>query len=140
MNFIFYLARMKLIVFLKNLLKFFQTKKGTKIISIKSDHGGNFENCLFDNYYIDNGIHNFPAPRTPQQNSVVERKNRSLEELARTMTSEGSLSKYFWANTINTTCYVLNRIMIRPILNKTPSELFNGWKPNISHLHIFCTK
>nr|KYP31713.1 Retrovirus-related Pol polyprotein from transposon TNT 1-94 [Cajanus cajan] len=55
---------------------------------------------------IEHGInHNFSTPRTPQQNGVVERKNRSLEELARTMLNETKLPKYFWADAINTTCY-----------------------------------
>jgi len=68
---------------------------------------------------------------------VVERKNRSLEELARTMLSESSLPKYFWADAVNTSCYVMNRVLIMPILKKTPYELFNGWKPNINHLRVF---
>jgi len=79
----------------------------------------------------------FSAPRTPQQNGVVERKNRSLEELARTILSESSLPKYFWADVVSTSCYVMNRVLIRPILKKTPYELFNGRKTNISHLRVF---
>ena len=51
-----------------------------------------------------------------------------------------NLSKYFWADAISTTCYVLNRIFIRPILNKTPYELLRGRKPNVSHLHVFGCK
>jgi len=81
-------------------------------------------------------MHNFSAPRTPQQNGVVERKNRSLEELARTMLSESSLSKYFWADVVGT-CYVMNKVLIRPILKNIPYELFNGRKPNINHLRVF---
>jgi len=86
---------------------------------------------------LKHNLHNFSAPRTPQQNGVVERKNRSLEELARTMLSESSLPKYFWADVVSTSCYVMNRVLIRPILKKTPYELFNGRKPNISHLRVF---
>jgi len=67
----------------------------------------------------------------------VERKNRSLEELARTMLSESSLPKYFWVDAVNTSCYVMNKVLIRPILKKTPYELFNGRKPNINHLRVF---
>ena len=68
---------------------------------------------------------------------MVERKNRSLEKLARTMLSESSLSKYFWANAVSTSCYVMNRVLIRPILKKTPYKLFNGRKSNINHLRVF---
>jgi len=67
---------------------------------------------------------------------VVERKNRSLKELARTILSESSLPKYFWADVVSTACYVMNRVLIRPILKKTPYELFNGRKPNIVHLKV----
>ena len=53
------------------------------------------------------------------------------------MLSESSLPKYFWADAVSTSCYVVNRVLIRPILKKTPYELFNGRKPNISHLKVF---
>lgn len=53
------------------------------------------------------------------------------------MLSDSNLPKYFWADAISTTCYVSNRIIIRPILRKTPYELFKGRKPNISYFHIF---
>ena len=82
-------------------------------------------------------LHNFSAPRTPQQNGVVERKNISLEEVARTMLIESFLPKYFWVDVVSTSCYVMNRVLIRPILKKTPYELFNGRKPSISHLRVF---
>jgi len=53
------------------------------------------------------------------------------------MLSESSLPKYFWADAVSTSCYVINRVLIRPILKKTPYEMFNGRKPNISHLKVF---
>ena len=68
-------------------------------------------------------LYNFSAPWTPPQNGVVERKNRSLEEFVRTMLNESNLPKYFWIDVVNTTAYVLNRTLIRPILKKTPYEL-----------------
>ena len=80
------------------------------------------------------------SPRTPQQNGVVERKNRSIVELARTMLNDMDLPKYFWADVVSTACYVMNRVLIRPILKKTPYELFKGRKPNISYFHIFGCK
>jgi len=63
-----------------------------------------------------------------------------LEELARTMLNWTELPKYFWVNDVGTTCYVLNRVLIRPILKKTPYELFRGRKPNLSHLKVFGCK
>ena len=61
-------------------------KKIAKIIRVQSDHGGEFENKYFEKLFNSNGIvHDFSCPRTPQQNGVVERKNRTLQEMARTM-------------------------------------------------------
>jgi len=71
---------------------------------------------------------------------VVERKNRSLEKLARTLLNATDLPKYFWADAVSTICYVLNKVLIQPILKKTPCELFKGRKPNISHLKVFGCK
>jgi len=56
------------------------------------------------------------------------------------MLNETQLPKYFWADAVSTTCYVLNRVLIRPILKKTPYELFKGIKPNVSHLKVFSCK
>ena len=125
----------------RKLAKVIQNKKNLKIASIRSDHGGEFENKDFESFYEEHGIeHNFSAPRTPQQNGVVERKNRSLEEIAGTLLNDTFLPKYFWAEAVNTACYIMNRALIRPILKKTPYELYNGRKPNISHLHVFGCK
>ncbi|KAK2452140.1 putative mitochondrial protein [Trifolium repens] len=118
-----------------------QNEKGLKILKVRSDHGGEFENEPFATFCEDHGIvHEFSAPRTPQQNGVVERKNRSLQEMARTMMHETKLAKHFWAEAVNTACYIQNRIYIRPLLNQTTYELFKGRKPNISYFHQFgCT-
>ena len=115
-----------------------QNTKNNDIGSIRSDHGGEFQNEKFSKFCEKMGIlHNFSAPKTPQQNGVVETKNMSLEELSSTMLTESSLPKYFWVDTVSTSCYVMNRMLIRPILKKTPYELFNGRKPNINHLRDF---
>jgi len=118
-----------------------KSEKKLKILKVRSDHGGEFENEPFEIFCEKHGIiHEFSSPRTPQQNEVVERKNRSLQEMARTMIHENNLAKHFWAEAVNTTCYVQNRIYIRPLLNKTAYELFKGRKPNISYFHQFaCT-
>ena len=83
----------------KKLARRLQNSKSSNIGSIRSDHGGEFQNEKFSKFCEKFGIlHNFSGPRTPQQNGVVERKNKSLEELARTMLNESSLPKYFWAD------------------------------------------
>ena len=87
---------------------------------MRSDHGTEFENS---DYYNEHGVeHNFSAPRTLQQNGVVERKNRTLEDMTRTMLIASGLARNFWAETLNTSCYIINRCMIRPIINKTPHD------------------
>ena len=53
------------------------------------------------------------------------------------MLNESNTPKYFWADAVHTACYVINRVLLRPNLNKTPYELLKGHKPNISHLHAF---
>lgn len=60
--------------------------------------------------------------------------------MARRMIYENNLPKYFWVEAVNTVCYVINRVMIQPILEKTPYELLNGRKPNISHFISFGCK
>ncbi|XP_021747543.1 uncharacterized protein LOC110713397 [Chenopodium quinoa] len=118
-----------------------QKISGHFIVHLKSDHRTEFENSRFDEFCRENGMnHNFSAPRTPQQNGVVERKNRTLEEMARTMLIASGLPRNFWAKAVNTACYILNRVTIRSIINKTPYELFRGRKPNISHLKAFGCK
>ncbi|CAJ2654631.1 unnamed protein product [Trifolium pratense] len=102
-----------------------QNEKGYTILKVRSDHGGEFENEPFENFCEKHGIlHEFSSPRTPQQNGVVERKNRTLQEMARTMMHETNVAKFLWAEAVNTACYVQNRIYIRSKLNKTAYELF----------------
>lgn len=125
----------------RRLAKVIQNKMNLKIISIRSDHGGEFENNDFEMFCDEYGIeHNFSAPRTPQQNGVVERKNRALEEISRTLLNDTPLPKYFWVEAVNTACYIMKKALIKPILKKTPYEIFNNRKPNIAHLHVFGCK
>ena len=73
-----------------------QNEKGMCISGIRTDHEGEFENQAFRDYCDANGInHNFSTPRTPQQNGVVERKNRVLIEMARVMLNEKNISQVF---------------------------------------------
>jgi len=75
----------------KKFAKAIQNEKNLKIIFLRNDHGGEFQNEQFENFCEELGItHNVSSPRTSQQNRVVKRKNRSLEELARTMLNEPS--------------------------------------------------
>jgi hypothetical protein len=71
------------------------------------------------------------------QNGVVERKNCSLCEMARTMLDEHRTLWGYWAEAVNTACHVGNRIFLRAFLNKTCYELMHGRAPRVSHFRAF---
>ncbi|GJX57900.1 putative ribonuclease H-like domain-containing protein [Tanacetum coccineum] len=75
--------------------------------------------------------------RTPQQNGVAERRNRILIEAARTMLADSKLPTTFWAEAVNTACYVQNRVLVVKPHNKTPYELFHGKTPTLSFMRPF---
>ncbi|GAB2292076.1 hypothetical protein Dimus_038187 [Dionaea muscipula] len=123
---------------LPELMRRTQNEKNLSIVKIRSDRGTEFLNEVIANFCKDGGIlHQVSAARTPQQNGVVERRNRTLKEAARTMIAKAGLPKRFWEEAINTTCYTQNRCIIKKEHGVTPYELWNGRKPSISHLHIF---
>ena len=98
-------------------LKYFVTN--FCISYIRSDHGIEFENAEFRSFCENNDIfRNFFSSSTPQQNGIVERKNKTLQEMTRTMLCEKSLPKHFWEKIVNTTCYVQNRILIKLLIKK----------------------
>ena len=112
-----------------------------KISNIQSDHGGEFQNNEFDQFCRTQGINQkFSSPRTLEQNGVVERRNRTLVEMARTMLIESNLPRKFWAEAINTSCYIINKAMVRNSSKKTSYEMFKGKKPSLAHFRVFRTK
>ncbi|GKF86067.1 ribonuclease H-like domain-containing protein, partial [Tanacetum coccineum] len=70
-------------------------------------------------------LRQFSVARTPQQNGVAERRNMTLIEAARTMLADSKLPTTFWAEEVNTPCYVQNRVLVVKPHNKTPYELFH---------------
>jgi len=93
---------------------------------IRSDNGTELKNHAFEDFLINKGIlHNLSAPYTPQQNGVVERRNRFLCEAARTMLSFARLPLYFWADAIATAWYTKNRSYINKRFSITPYEIIN---------------
>ncbi|GKA62044.1 retrovirus-related pol polyprotein from transposon TNT 1-94 [Tanacetum coccineum] len=89
-------------------------------------------------YFKEAGIeHQTSTPRTPEQNGVVERRNRTLVEAARTMLSASKLPLSFWAEAVATACYTQNRSIIISTHGKTAYHIINDRKPSIKHLHIF---
>ena len=81
--------------------------------AIRSDNGGEFSNSCFESFCSDLGLeHQFSSPYTPPQIGVVERKNRTLVEMAWTMLDEHRTPRCFWAEVVNTACYIANRIFL----------------------------
>ncbi|GKA59160.1 integrase, catalytic region, zinc finger, CCHC-type containing protein [Tanacetum coccineum] len=81
--------------------------------------------------------HQTSVARTPQQIGVVKRRNRTLIEAARTMLIFSKAPLFLWAEAINTACYTQNRSLIRRRYNKTPYELMQDKKPDLSFFHVF---
>ncbi|GJT92211.1 ribonuclease H-like domain-containing protein [Tanacetum coccineum] len=95
-------------------------------------------NHVMDEFCREKGIkREYSVARTPQQNGVAERKNRTLIEAARTMLADSKLPTTFWAEAVSTACYVQNRVLVVKPHNKTPYELFRGIKPAIGFMKPF---
>jgi transposase InsO family protein len=126
---------------LKGFLRWVQNEFGLRIKKIRSDNGTEFKNSQIEGFLEEEGIkHEFSSPYTPQQNGVVERKNRTLLDMARTMLDEYKTSDRFWAEAINTACYSINRLYLHRILKKTSYELLIDKKPNVSYFRVFGSK
>ncbi|GKC69831.1 retrovirus-related pol polyprotein from transposon TNT 1-94, partial [Tanacetum coccineum] len=120
--------------FLKRIIVLLQSP----VIIIRTDNGTEFKNQILKEYFDSVGIsHQASSVRTPQQNGVVERRNRTLVEAARTMLIFSRAPLFLWAEAIATACYTQNRSIIHRRFNKTPYELINGRKLDISFLHVF---
>jgi hypothetical protein len=118
-----------------------QNKFGLRIKKIRSDNGTEFKNSQIEGFLEDEGIkHEFSPPYTPQQNGVVERKNRTLLDMARTMLDEYKTPDRFWTEAINTACYSINQLYLHRILKKTSYELLTDKKPNVSYFRDFGSK
>nr|GEX01379.1 hypothetical protein [Tanacetum cinerariifolium] len=123
---------------LRNFITKIENLKELKIKIIRCDNRGEFRNKEMNDFYSKKGIkREFSNARTPQQNGVAERRNRTLIEAARTMLVDAKLHVTFWAEAVNIACYVQNRVLVNKSKNKTPYELFNGRTPAIGFLKPF---
>nr|GEX80892.1 putative ribonuclease H-like domain-containing protein [Tanacetum cinerariifolium] len=112
--------------------------KDLKVKIIRCDNGGEFRNKEMNDFCSQKGIkREFSNARTPQQNGVAERRNRILIEAARTMLADAKFPITFWAEAVNTSCYVQNGVLVNKSQNKTPYKLFNGRTPAIRFLKPF---
>nr|GEW01345.1 ribonuclease H-like domain-containing protein [Tanacetum cinerariifolium] len=112
---------------LRNFITEIENLKDLKVKFFRCDNGDEFRNKEMNDFCLSKGINReFRNARTPQQNKVAERRNRTLIEADRTMLADAKLPVTFWAGAVNTACYVQNRVLVNKSQNKTPYELFNG--------------
>nr|GFB75369.1 retrovirus-related Pol polyprotein from transposon TNT 1-94 [Tanacetum cinerariifolium] len=122
----------------KKFITVIENLKDLKVKIIRCDNGGEFRNNEMNDFCSQKEIkREFSNARTLQQNGVAERRNRTLIEAARTMLADAKLPVTFWAEAVNTACYVQNRVLVNKSQNKTPYELFNGRTPAIRFLKPF---
>ncbi|GKE15120.1 retrovirus-related pol polyprotein from transposon TNT 1-94, partial [Tanacetum coccineum] len=105
---------------------------------IHTDNGTEFVNKDLTAYYKRVSIfHQKTVPRTPRQNGVVERWNRTLVEATRTMLIFSKAPMFLWAKAVATACYTQNQSLIHTLHNKTPYELVHDKKPDLTFFHVF---
>ncbi|GKC14656.1 integrase, catalytic region, zinc finger, CCHC-type containing protein [Tanacetum coccineum] len=120
------------------LLKLVHRGLHAQVRTVRTDRGTEFLNKTLHAYFAQEGIeHQTSFTQTPKQNGVVERRNPTLVEAARTMLSAAKVPLYFWAEAIATTCFTQNRSLIIPRHEKTPYHIINGRKPSFMFFHIF---
>ncbi|GJR28517.1 putative ribonuclease H-like domain-containing protein [Tanacetum coccineum] len=115
-----------------------QSNYKAKVCKIRTDNGTEFKNATLKAHYEKLGImQQFSIARTPQQNGLVERRNRTLVEASRTMLIFSKLPEFIYAEAVATTYFTHNRSIIYTRYNKTPYELLRGRKPIIAYFHVF---
>ncbi|GJX31940.1 retrovirus-related pol polyprotein from transposon TNT 1-94 [Tanacetum coccineum] len=119
-------------------LKQIQVGLNKTVRFIRTDNGTEFVNKTLYDYYESVGIfHQKTVPRTPQQNGVVERRNRTLVEAARTMLIFSKAPMFLWAKAVATACYTQNCSLIHTRHDKTPYELVHNKKPDLTFFWVF---
>jgi hypothetical protein len=144
-------SRLTWVAFLKEKVEAFEkfkifkaltkTQTGKRLKVVISDRGGEFMSCDFKELCDKHGIkREYTIPRTPQQNGVVERQNRTVQEMARSMMNEKNIGQTYWVEEIHTVVHVLNKSHLRPQSDKTPYELWYGRLASIKHFKVFGSK
>ncbi|KAK8933850.1 hypothetical protein KSP39_PZI015291 [Platanthera zijinensis] len=113
-------------------------ESGHSIKRLRTDRGGEFIGDDFMTFCKDHGIsRELTSPRSPEQNGVVERKNRVIAEKMRAMLQHHNLPQELWAEAVKTAIYILNRSPTKAVPGATPYEVWKKRKPNVQHLRTF---
>lgn len=109
------------------------------IQTFRTDRGGEFTSKEFQGFCELNGIkRHLTAPYSPQQNGVVERRNRTLLEMTRSILKAMNLPNYLWGEATRHATYLINRVATRSLTPaQTPYEVLRGRKPNLGHIRVF---
>ena len=115
-----------------------ETEKGLKIKTLRSDRGGEFNLDKFSKFCLEHGIkRQLTAPYSPQQNGIVERKNKTVMSMVRAMLKAKDLPRELWGEAVSTTVYILNRSLTKSLQGQTPHEKWTGRRPSVDHMRIF---
>ncbi|GKE09405.1 retrovirus-related pol polyprotein from transposon TNT 1-94 [Tanacetum coccineum] len=124
--------------FIIKFLEMIQVRLNAIVRNIHTDNGTEFVNQTVRVYYEQTGMsHETSIAQTPQQNGVIERRNRTLVEATHTMLIFAQAPLFLWAEAIATACYTQNRSIIRRCHGKTLYELLHDRKPDLSYLYVF---
>ena len=130
-----------IVEFLMTKSRVLQNQHGVTINRIRSHNGTEFKEENVYLYCDSLGIkHEFFAVKSRQQNGIIERKNGTIQEMARSMHLGRHVSRRFWAEAVSTACHTVNRVYLHPHTLKMPYELWTGKKPNLAYFRIFGTK
>ena len=109
----------------------------TTLKNLRTDRGGEFISRDFQEFCEKHGVkRSLTAPYSPQQNGVVERRNRTLLEMAWSILKHINLPNHLWGEAIRHTTYLINRVATRSLEGKTPYEALKSQKPNLSHQSV----
>jgi hypothetical protein len=123
---------------IQDLITRFETETGETIVIFRSNNGGEFMSKDLIQWLTKRGIiHQTSTPKTPEQNGVAERYNRTILESMKRMLHSSTLPINLLAEASAAAVYLLNRVTCKAVPSMTPYQAWYGKKPNVSHLHVF---
>lgn len=122
----------------KKFKKLVEQETGNAIKTFRTDRGGEFCSKEFQTLCDNHGIkRHLTAPYSPQQNGVVERRNRTLMEMTRSIMKHMKVPNYLWGEAVRHSTYLINRVSTRTLKEQTPYECLKKKKPSVQHLRVF---
>lgn len=115
-----------------------EKSSGHQVKILRTDNGGEYTSTQFEGFLKAEGIrHERTVLKTPEQNGVAERLNRTLVETTRSMLIDAKLPQQFWAEALSTAVYLRNRSPTKAVDGMTPCEAWTRKKPEVAHLRVF---